>query len=145
MRDHQNQTIFTKDQTVPSKLLIELASLSSENFKIEMKSKYNTISFPISINDIKNNKYLNDSTNVKQENQHENNSLNSSSKLSPIQNDYIVLKCSIVNKDLVLVPPITIFAPYNYPDINPIVNCIQLDEFDDDMLPEYSLNFLTIF
>ena len=57
---------------------------------------------------------------------------------SPLDNDYITLKCRIISENVILVPPISILAPYSYPDSNPIVDCIQLDEFDDDMLPEYS-------
>lgn len=62
---------------------------------------------------------------------------------SALENDYVILKCDIVNRSLTLVPPIRIFVPYNYPDENPFVDCIQLDEFGDDMLPEYSKKMST--
>ena len=51
---------------------------------------------------------------------------------------YVNLNCKIINRKLVLVPSIRVFVPYNYPDANPIVDNIQLDEFNDDMLPGYS-------
>ncbi len=135
LRENQNQSNFISlDKVIPSKLLIELASLSSLNFKIEMKSKYQTLAFPLplkNLNEIKA-KFFNDS----------NKSENLDSKIleiSPIEKDYIILKCSIVNKNLVLVPPIRIFVPYNYPKNNPFVDLLQLDDFDDEMLPEYSI------
>lgn len=53
-------------------------------------------------------------------------------------NDYIILICKINNAQLVLVPPIKIYVPYDYPQSNPFVELLQLDDMDDDMLPDYS-------
>lgn len=135
LRENQNQSkVVTIEKILPSRLLIELTSLSSIDFKIEMKSKYQTLAFPLSIksfNDLKV-QFSSDSINSKLANQ-------DIMKASPLENDYIILKCSIINKNLVLVPPIRIFVPYNYPKNNPFVDLFQLDEFDDEMLPEYSI------
>jgi hypothetical protein len=135
LRENQSQSkAIAIDKVSPSKLLIELASLSSFNFQIEMKSKYQTLFFPLSektLNDVKvtNNKML--------ENEDEN-----ILKVSSLETDYIILKCSIINEKLVLVPPIRIFVPYNYPKNNPFVDLNQIDEFDDEMLPEYSIKVI---
>ena len=191
LRDHlnQSQVEHTGAKCIPTKLLIELIALSQHNFRIELKSKYQTISLPLPIAKVRSNanrladagtsnvnavKTLcmyesadsqssladNDdyqstagaataisgmnpasthATSMAQSASASLSSLKSStSSLSPLQNEYIISKCYITNENLTLVPPIRIFIPYNYPDVNPFVDCVQLDEFDDDMLPEYS-------
>jgi hypothetical protein len=131
-----------KNQVLPSKLLIELASLPSEHFKVEMKSKCQSITFPLSTDNLNNLKVksIGNSSDLnlgkEKKSDQEINQTN-----SPLENDYIILKCFIVNKDLPLVPPIRIYTTHSYPQVNPFVDCIQLDESDDDMLPDYGLNF----
>ena len=136
----------------PQKLLVELASLSTKMFKIEIKSKQlNSLVLPLSKRNLLENK--NKLTRFNKRNETEKvetdlslmeidsqttNDTKPISRVNDFENDYICLKCSIVNKELLLVPPIQIFVPYNYPKSNPLVHCIQLEDFDDDMLPEYS-------
>ncbi len=117
------------NENIPVKLLNELASLSNYKYKIDVKSKYQSLVLPVT----KAGKLKSD---VKSEglSQADMNCLTSSA----LENDYVILKCDIVNRSLPLVPPIRVFVPYNYPDANPFVDCVQLDEFEDDMLPEYS-------
>lgn len=131
------------NENIPRKLLIELASLASSKFKIEVKSKCESIVLPGS-HPQPPSRTISSQNVVKFDIDQDEPTTNNSSKvpaskaLSPLENYYAVLKCTIVNKSLALVPPIRVFIPYNYPDSNPLVECLQLDEFDDDMLPEYS-------
>lgn len=155
---NSNNKSVVSNENIPRKLLIELASLSSGKFKVEAKSKYQSVVLPIDSNQKKslsgnnalqrmNSQLIKDepmqpSSNLIEQSSHYNSSnriKSTSSSSTPLENYYVTLKCTIVNKSLALVPPIRIFIPYNYPDSNPLVDCIQLDEFDDDMLPEYSL------
>lgn len=109
----------SSNEKIPKKLLHELAILSALQFKIEVKSKYQSLVLPAqdeTVSDL-----------PKDE--------------SPLENDYVNLNCNITNRKLVLVPPVRIFVPYNYPDVNPIVDNIQLDDTEDDMLPGYSKFF----
>ncbi len=116
------------NENIPVKLLNELALLSNQKFKIEVRSKYQALILPIG----KSGKFKNEGLSE--------NDTNCSNSLA-LENDYIILKCNIVNRSLPLVPAIRIFVPYNYPDANPFVDCVQLDEFEDDMLPEYRNKF----
>ncbi|CAF0937560.1 unnamed protein product [Brachionus calyciflorus] len=124
------------NESIPKKLLIELAGLSNEKFRIEVKSKYESIILPVhdKLSRVQGIKMENNDQESEQDIQIENKIQQS----SPLENYYVTLKCVIVNKSLALVPPIRIFVPYNYPDQNPLVDCVQLPEFDDDMLPEYN-------
>lgn len=132
------------NENIPRKLLIELASLASSKFKIEVKSKCESIVLPGSHPQPPSRTISSQNVvkfDIDQDEPATNNSKVPASKaLSPLENYYAVLKCTIVNKSLALVPPIRVFIPYNYPDSNPLVECLQLDEFDDDMLPEYSMS-----
>lgn len=128
--------------TIPRKLLIELASLSPQKFKIEAKSKCQTVVLPINVT-TRTATGLENRTPVPKAKVATNGNgaaatAAAAASASPLENYYVTLKCTIVDKSLALVPPIRIFIPYNYPESNPLVHCIQLDEFDDDMLPEYS-------
>lgn len=131
------------NENIPRKLLIELASLSSGKFRVEAKSKYESVVLPISpgVNKKSEQPVLLQRA-IKTENESSSSSTNgtktTTTNSSPLENYYVTLKCTIVDKNVALVPPIRIFIPYNYPESNPLVDCIQLDEFDDDMLPEYS-------
>ena len=132
-------TVTPSNETIPKKLLFELASLSDLKFRIEIRSKYQSLVLPLMLNNrnySENDNLVSLSENVKIEQMDENKSVIKSS--SPLDNDYITLKCQIINENVALVPPINILTPYSYPESNPIVDCIQLPEFDDDMLPEYS-------
>lgn len=129
------------NENVPVKLLNELASLSNQKFSIDIKSKYQSLVLPY--DNKKSTKFhlksnsdemehdMNDNRILKQT---DNNAISSA-----LENDYVLLKCNIVNRSLPLVPAIRIFVPYNYPEANPFVDCVRLDEFEDDMLPEYSM------
>lgn len=136
------------NENIPRKLLIELASLSSGKFRVEAKSKYESVVLPISSAGVskKSEQPVLVQRAIKTENE-SSSSTNDTTKAtttttttnsSPLENYYVTLKCTIVDKNVALVPPIRIFIPYTYPESNPLVDCIQLDEFDDDMLPEYS-------
>ncbi len=106
-------------------MLNELAALPNSQFRIEIKSKYQSLVLPkLKLESESENESDIDNTNF--------------SNSSPLENDYVNLNCKIINRKLYLVPPIRIFVPYNYPDSNPIVDNIQLDEFNDDILPKYS-------
>jgi hypothetical protein len=148
------------NERIPQKLIIELASLPIHKFKVEAKSKCQSIILPIAptkqSHQIKSNKINGQS--VKQENGcddseldtvNENNletmNLGENRLPKPLENSYVSLKCTIINKNLALVPPIKICIPYNYPDSNPLVDCIQLEDFDDDMLPGYSNFYPSLF
>ncbi len=136
----------------PQKLLVELASLPTKMFKIEIKSKQlNPLILPLSKKNLLENKNKLIRLNKKCQTEKAKNDWSlmeieslqindtkSIARFSDFENDYMCLKCSIVNKELLLVPPIQIFVPYNYPKSNPFVHCLQLEDFDDDMLPEYS-------
>ena len=142
------------NENIPRKLLIELASLSTLKFKVEAKSKSQSVVLPIALHNRGGLGLQQIQTSIKLENSNDNtdqalpksvdvaksreNDDGSSKTTMSLENYYVTLKCTIVNKSLALVPPIRIFIPYNYPESNPLVDCIQLDEFDDDMLPEYS-------
>lgn len=150
LRDNLAINKNTTNENIPRKLLIELASLSNMKYKIEVKSKYQSVVLPLNFNKQKQSKLKQINNNyesgkdlaIKDESQSQidfNTSGSNKLKPSPLENDYVTLKCLIINKSLVLVPPIHIFVPYNYPESNPFVDCEQLDEFDDDMLPEYSI------
>jgi hypothetical protein len=139
------------NERIPKKLLIELASLSSLRFKIEVKSKCQSIVLPLERRGNEENvgakvkRVEFDQEDEDEEDENESSHVDGGPikshvtiNASPLDNDYITMKCRIVSENIVLVPPINILAPYSYPDANPIVECIQLDEFDDDMLPEYN-------
>ena len=132
------------NETVPSKLLTELAILPTFKFQIELKSKYQSLVLPLDPNkplktkpklDEKSSDGESDGQDIETDFGTE---LPETPNFASLENDYVVLKCTIVNRFLPLVPPIRIFVPYDYPGSNPFVDCLQLDEFDDDMLPEYS-------
>lgn len=140
------------DQHIPKKLAIELASLPGQKFKIEAKSKNETVVFPLGqSNNIKSSlTRLNGIVNLKQENEYnysegmnETESENMKSintkeaPVSALENKFVLLKCTILSKELPLVPPIRIFIPYNYPETNPFVDCIHAEESEEDMLPDY--------
>lgn len=132
------------NENIPTKLLNELASLSTQDFKISIKSKYQSLVLPLSKNAIlpkeqgkPDEDAMEQSDSI--EDRIEKSVLTESNSVSsPLENDYVILKCDIVNRSLTLVPPIRICVPYNYPDTNPFVDCVQIDEFEDDMLPDYS-------
>jgi hypothetical protein len=121
----------TPNANVPQILLIELSSLSTLKYKIGLKSKSFSLNLPVNTVD-------KESILLTQSNDFgENNNKYSS--------DFITLNCRINNAKLPLVPPIKVLVPYDYPNNNAFVECIQLDEFDEDMLPEYSnYSFLSI-
>jgi hypothetical protein len=123
LRDHLTEKKTTLNDSIPIKLLYEISSLPSFKFRIEVRSKLESLVLPFK-----------SASNEEEEEQQENKEFLS----SPLDNDYVTLNCKIINKKLPLVPPIRIFVPYSYPELNPFVDCIQLDNFDDDMLPEYS-------
>lgn len=147
------------NERIPQKLIIELASLPIHKFKVEAKSKCQSIILPIApkqSHQIKSNKINGQS--VKQENGCDDSELDTVNENNvetmnwgenrlpkPLENSYVSLKCTIINKNLALVPPIKICIPYNYPDSNPLVDCIQLEDFDDDMLPGYSNFYPSLF
>lgn len=152
------------NEKIPKKLLFEIASLSQEKFKIEAKSKSESVVLPLQIANKQNqlSKVINlktekdiimdttdttflNTTNHQTAIKSETNRTKvvTSPSSSPLENYYVTLKCTIVNRRLALVPPIRIFIPYNYPEANPLVDLIQLDEFDDDVLPEYSIFYLS--
>jgi hypothetical protein len=116
------------DWKVPNKLIMELASLSSLKFRIELKSKFQTLTLPI-------------------HKTHENvpfdfadrTETGTLSRLSSLEKNFITLTCLIVNKNVALVPPIRVLMPYSYPDANPFVDCKQLYDNGDDMLPGYGM------
>ncbi len=150
MREHliqerKNNNKYS-NENIPKKLLNELASLSNLQFRVEIKSKNQLLVLPSlsnNSNDSKKQKLFNDTDKEMNSDANNNNILGDSKshnmpENSPLENDYVILKCEIINRNLVLVPPIRIFVPYNYPDANSFVDCIQLDDFDDDMLPDYS-------
>ena len=143
------------NENIPVKLLNELATLSNHKFKIEIKSKYQSLTLPLGKHsqkvqiksnspDQKENGDAMDQCDDEIKNQvltESNQQSDSNSSSSALQNDYVILKCDIVNRSLTLVPAVRIFVPYNYPDANPFVDCVQFEEFEDDMLPEYSKKF----
>lgn len=148
----------SSEERVPKKLLIELSSLPNQKFKIEVKTPHQRFVLPLTTGL--------SSSKTKEDSQKELHAELKSSDdahvpsaggqmdvdhypsstttpLTPqvapsLENEYVTLRCSISNKTLTLVPPIRVFVPFNYPETNPFVDCIQLDDFDDDMLPEYS-------
>ena len=140
LRNHLAPANNVSNENIPKRLFGELASLPNNQFRIEIKSKFQSLVLPPSHN-------MSESK-AKLENNSENDSdfkcdsmktiFSENNSASPLENDYVNLYCKIVNRKLVLVPPIRVFVPYNYPDANPIVDSIQLDEFNDDMLPNYS-------
>ena len=141
LREQFIQCKKSTHEIIPKKLLNELASLSYFQYKIEIKSKNQCLVLPLAeeINKVT----LIEPKKIKFENENDqdiimDSALNGSVSSSPLENDYIILKCEIVEKNLVLVPPIRIFVPYTYPDSNPFVDCVQMDDCDDDMLPDYS-------
>lgn len=113
-----------ESQKIPKILLNELASLPKAKYKINLKTKTQTLNIPkIQHNEDENMIPSDDDT-----------SSNS------ISNDYIILNCFIDESvKLPLVPPIKIFVPFKYPESNPFVEMEQNDN-NDDILPEYSNN-----
>lgn len=118
---------------IPTRLLIELASLPDHKFKIELKSRSQTLTLPVVDDDSTGNEIKTP------------NLIDPNSPTYPPQSDdhsleknYIILTCLIVSKSVALVPPIRILLPYTYPDANPLVDCIQLYDSEDDMIPGYS-------
>ena len=118
--------IFTKselsDETVPQRLLYELALLSPLKYKINVRSKSFSLNLPVITVD-------RDSL-----------GLTTTSEADGDNNkysDYITLTCKISNTDLPLVPPIKILVPYDYPNTNGFVECIHSEELKEDMLPNY--------
>jgi hypothetical protein len=143
LRDNLPDNKNTANENIPRKLILELASLSNIKYKIEIKSKNQSLVLPIQFEtsnetSIKNEPDLNNGTTKEPLNHNVNKSNQVTIQSSPLDKDYITLKCSIANKNLALVPPIKILTPYSYPESNPIVECVHLDDYDDDMLPEYS-------
>jgi hypothetical protein len=143
-----------ENSQIPSKLLFELASLSSAKFKIELKAKFKSLVLPLDNNQDKEKDenlnyftYLNQNFNKNKKNQP--NKTNESG-----ESNYIQLNCVLMNRKLALVPPIRILLEYNYPESNPFVDCEEMCDHEDDMLPGYSkkkkntinirLNFLKI-
>lgn len=118
-----------QNEKIPEKLLLELADLPKEKFRIEAKSREKFIILPLQSDSIENAKMetsdLNDSD---QENE---------SNKSSMENYYVTLNCKIVNKNLVPVPAIRIYVPYEYPHQNPFVDCVQISNQEDDILPNY--------
>lgn len=151
LRNHLTPANNVSNENIPKRLLSELASLSNNEFRIEIKSKFQSLVLPTTRKPSE----LTDSTSAKRKidsnsendvdfdsdympsakNEIKTNEKSDSS--SPLENDYVKLNCKIINRKLVLVPPIRMLVPYNYPDANPIVDCIQLEECDDDLLPGY--------
>jgi hypothetical protein len=113
------------NDTVPQTLLYELSSLSILKYKINLKSKLFSLNLPVGFFE---NIFDKDSNSM--------NDFDSQSNKYSI--DYITLICKINNVKLPLVPAIRIYVPYDYPNMNAFVECVQLDEYDEDMLPEYS-------
>jgi hypothetical protein len=143
LRDNLPDNKTTPNENIPRKLLLELASLPDFKYKIELKSKNQSLVLPVQFETSNETlkrklvKYESDEI-VKEPLHHSSFNTNVTIQSSPLDKDYITLKCSISNRKLALVPPIKILTPYTYPEANPIVECIHLDDFDDDMLPEYS-------
>ena len=136
------------NESVPIKLLNELASLSNQKFQIDLKSKYQHLTLPLTRKALKKSHLKSLDNQEAMEHSDEDfkdkrltTDSDEDTESSALENDYVILKCNIVNRSLTLVPPIRIFVPYNYPDENPFVDCVQLDEFGDDMLPEYSKTY----
>ena len=143
MRENLPLKSAASNETIPKKLLVELAALSNLKFRIEIKSKHQSLVLPLLFKKDSNQVDVENLNLVTfSENKPEPASLTDENKtansISPLDNDYITLRCRIISENVALVPPICILTPYTYPETNPIVDCIQLDEFDDDMLPEYS-------
>ena len=142
--EHLSSPKKFSNENIPSKLLNELALLSTQNFKIAIKSKFQSLVLPLSKNAVLPIDQIKPDDEEMELSDPDENSLEkgvlteSNSVSSPLVNDYVILKCDIINRSLTLVPPIRIFVPYNYPDTNPFVDCVQIDEFEDDMLPDYS-------
>jgi hypothetical protein len=140
LRNHLAPANNVSNENIPKKLFSERASLPISQFRIEIKSKFHSLVLP-SQNMIESKAKLeNNSENEVDFDRIKSNPLrpDENNSASPLENDYVNLNCKIVNRKLVLVPPIRVFVPYNYPDANPIVDIIQLEEFSDDMLPGYS-------
>ena len=116
---------------VPQTLLIELSSLSTLKYKIGLKSKSFSLNLPVNSVD-KESVLLSQSSD------------SSSDEHNKYASDYILLNCRINNVKLPLVPPIKVLVPYDYPNSNAFVECVQLEEFDEDMLPEYSKYYSTL-
>ena len=127
------------DYRVPTKLLIELASLSSEKFRVELKSRTQSITLPLQDNSNHSNTPREDDI-AAAFNLSNDDIKDSTLRIagSALEKNYITLTCLIVNKQVALVPPIRILLPYNYPEMNPLVDCVQMYDNDDDMLPGYS-------
>ena len=112
------------NETLPQTLLYELSSLSTLKYKINLKSKSFSLNLPVNTFE-----QIFEQTSISDDKRY--------------SSDYISLVCKINNLKLPLVPPIKIYVPYDYPNTNAFVECVQLEEYDDDMLPEYrkSLSF----
>jgi hypothetical protein len=138
-KDANLSTNNAADWKVPSKLLIELATLSNLKFKIELMSKLQSLTLPIQRSN------SNDTVAVSAldfaDRLAENGTL---SKQSSLEKNYITLTCLIVSKNVALVPPIRVLLPYSYPDANPFVDCKQLYDDGDDMLPGYGEFFFLL-
>jgi hypothetical protein len=129
---------------LPTKLLIELASLSGHKFRVELKSKLQTLVLPLPSKEEKNDEHHDrvahrNSAVVPRsfggKSAHED--LLSSHHAASLDKNFITLTCTIVSNSVALVPPIRVLLPYSYPEANPFVDCKQLYDNDDDMLPGY--------
>ena len=151
LRENISKSKGVSNETIPRNLLTELTILATFKFQIEIKSKYQSLVLPLDPNkQLRTKPKLDEKSSNEESNGQEIKTdlgaeLSESSNSGSLENDFVLLKCTIANRFLTVVPPIRIFVPYDYPSSNPFVNCLQLDDndedclqCDDDMLPEYS-------
>ena len=119
---------------IPRVLLFELASLPQNKYKIEIRTKYMSLCLP------KNKKLEEDHDDPSDQMETDVSTLTETDHIfAKYSDDYVLLKCSLNNDYMPLVPPIRILVPFDYPNSNPFVELIQISDFDDDMLPEYGM------
>jgi hypothetical protein len=120
-------------RSIPKELLFELASLPADKYKIEIKSKYMSLTLPPS-------SLPSSPRSTIDENNDQQMDIENDENFNKYSDDYVLLVCNLNNENKpLLVPPIRIYAPYDYPNSNPIIECIQADDTEDEMLPEYSM------